>query len=408
MPVENWPDAMKSLWKIFSDRGPRGLTVWDSSYSTRPGLRHLRPNSLLIRSGLVLVGALVFSFFAAAFLSRNPEGERSPLTIGVLALGPRYEPNWRCGDPDYLPGPAKRTETSPFYVHGLLDGLRKLKYVNDPHEEGVRSTRHFSLDVRTGTTDELKQAANDFASKRVDVIVAIATATVTIARDATRGHAIPILMTGVSQPVDEGFVQSLAHPGGSITGVSHQLTQGSGKRVELFKQIHPNLNKLITIRRIGYTVSEHSMSEVRAAADRLKIQVDDFEITNREELRTILRNLKPERSSGILISPDSLIISNLDLILETSLARRVPTFGLQDYMADWGAVAAYGPSAFEAGNRVARYVDKISKGARAADLPVEPIDPTFIVNLKVAKCLEVSPSTGLLQQANRVVEPQLD
>jgi putative ABC transport system substrate-binding protein len=97
------------------------------------------------------------------------------------------------------------------------------------------------------------------------------------------------------------------------------------------------------------------------------------------------------------------VITNLDLILEVSLERRVPTFGLQDFMADWGALGAYGPSAYQAGGRIARYVDKIAKGAKPGDLPVEPIDPTLVVNLKAAECLGVHLPLPLLHQADRVV-----
>src|SRR5262249_30462811 len=120
----------------------------------------------------------------------------------------------------------------------------------------------------------------------------------------------------------------------------------------------------------------------------------------REEVQAVLQNVAADPSAGMMISPDSSIISNVDLLLETSLARRVPAFGLQDYMADWGAIAAYGPSAFQAGAHVARYIDKISRGASPGDLPVEPIDPTFVINLRSAECLGISPPFELLRQAD--------
>ena len=104
-----------------------------------------------------------------------------------------------------------------------------------------------------------------------------------------------------------------------------------------------------------------------------------------------------------MMLPDSLIIANVDLVIEASLEHRVPAFGLQDFMADWGAVAAYGPSAFEAGARDALYVDKISKGAKPGDLAIEPVDPIFVVNLKAAECLGVSLPLEVLRQADRVI-----
>ena len=152
----------------------------------------------------------------------------------------------------------------------------------------------------------------------------------------------------------------------------------------------PGLRRLITIRRPGYGPAEKSMVEVREAAGRLKIEVLDWTAGSRDELRTALAQVRPDGADGIMILPDSFVITNLDLILEVSLEQRVPTFGLQDFMADWGALGAYGPSAYQAGGRIARYVDKIAKGAKPGDLPVEPIDPTLVVNLKAAECLGVS------------------
>jgi putative ABC transport system substrate-binding protein len=210
-------------------------------------------------------------------------------------------------------------------------------------------------------------------------------------------------MTGVSDPVGEGFVSSLARPGGFITGVSHQLVQGSGKRVELFREMVPGLRRLITMRQPGYGPSEKSLEEIRAVARQLQIQVLDWNVTSREELQAALAEARWEAGDGIMIIPDSLIISNVDLILETSLEQRVPAFGLQDFMADWGALGAYGPSAYQAGGRDALYVDKISKGAKPGDLPVEPVDPTFVINLKAAQCLGISLPLDVLHQADRVI-----
>ncbi len=197
-------------------------------------------------------------------------------------------------------------------------------------------------------------------------------------------------------------MQSLARPGGNITGVSHQQVQGSGKRVELFKEMLPGLRRLIAFRRPSYGPSEKSMVEVRAAAERLNVEVIDSLVGSRAELASRLTKVR-DLADGMMILPDALIISNTDLILEASLEQRVPTFGLQDFMADWGALGAYGPSVYQAGAHVARYVDKISRGAKPAELPVEPVDPTFVVNMKAAACLGVPLSLGVLQQADRVI-----
>jgi putative tryptophan/tyrosine transport system substrate-binding protein len=231
----------------------------------------------------------------------------------------------------------------------------------------------------------------------------VASAVVRVARDETREHPIPILFPGISDPVGDGFVQSLARPGGFLTGVSHQQIQGSGKRVELFKQMKPGLKRLITLRRPGYAPAEKSLAETRTAAERLNVEVLDWTANTREELEKLLANIRPDTADGIVILPDAFVISNLDLILETSMTQRVPTFGMQDFMADWGAIGAYGPSTYQVGTRVARYIDKIGRGAKPGDLPVEPVDPTFVINRKAAECFGLSLPLEVLQQADRII-----
>jgi putative ABC transport system substrate-binding protein len=332
------------------------------------------------------------------------EPQEKPLQIGVLALGPRNMPVWHCTDANRRQAVVeRRRETMPYYVLGMLDELAKLNYVEDRPENAGKPGRRFVVDLRMGTLQELTGFAREFGQRPVDIIVAVATAGVRIARDETRQHPVPILFPGISDPVGDGFVQSLTRPGGLITGVSHQQVEGSGKRVELFKEMVPGLQRLITFRRAGYGPAEKSMTEIRAAADRLKIDVIDWTAASREELQALLAKVQRSTADGIMIVPDTVIISNVDLILETSLKERVPTFGLQDYMADWGALGAYGVSAYQAGARIAGYVDRISRGAKPGDLPVEPIDPTFAINLKAAECLGVSLPLEVLHQANRII-----
>jgi putative ABC transport system substrate-binding protein len=330
--------------------------------------------------------------------------QEKPIEIGVLALGPRPVPQWRCGPESYrLAATERRNETKPFYVLGLLDELEKLKYVEDRPENAGKPGRRFILDLRMGTLGEVRNYARELARKPVDMIVAVATLAVQVAREETRDSGIPILMTGVSDPVGEGFVKSLAQPGGSITGVSHQLVQGSAKRVELFKEMMPGLHRLITIRQPAYRPSEESMADIRAVAKELQIELVDWHVTSRQELQTALAKADWRAGDGIMVLPDSLIISNVDLVIEASLEHRVPALGLQDFMADWGAVAAYGPSAYEAGAHDALYVDKIAKGAKPGDLAIEPVDPIFVVNLKAADCVGISLPLEVLRQADRVI-----
>jgi putative ABC transport system substrate-binding protein len=362
---------------------------WDSPRSV---WRRAPPAIASLIAGLLIAG------IAAA------DAQEKPIQIGVLALGPRYMPEWTCGQASYQVAAVQpRKDTTPVYVLGVVDELNKLKYVEDRPENAGKPGRRFVLDVRTGTSQQLRIAAREFAAKPVDFIVAVATAAVHVAQEETKGRRIPILMTGVSDPVRFGVVQSLARPGGYVTGVSHQLVQGSAKRVELFKQMLPDLQRLITIRTPGYAPSERSMEEVRAAADRLKIEVVDWTIKSRADMQALMEKVRPDKTVGMMIMPDSLVISNLDLMLETSLARGVPVFAPMEYMARWGAIAASGPSAHRAGTRVAGYIDKIVKGAKPGDLAIEPMDPELIVNLKVAKCHGITVPLDVLSQADEVI-----
>jgi putative ABC transport system substrate-binding protein len=341
---------------------------------------------------------------AQSLAAPNLTAKDKVLRIGVLALGPRYVPSWHCGETDYHPGaPDPNRDTQPYYVVGLVDQLKKLNYVEDKPENARKPGRHFQLIVRTGTPGQLEGYAREFASGGADIIVAVATEAVRVAQQATREHPMPILMTGVSDPVRYGFVQSLARPGGAITGVSHQVVQGSGKRVELFKELLPGLKRIFTMHQAHYAPSDESMVEIRDAATRLKIDVVDRTVTSRQDIDDLMANMHPEGDDGIMVVPDSDIIANLDLVIETSLAQRVAAFGVFDYMAMWGAVAANGPSAYQAGSRVAWYIDRISNGAKPGDLPVEPVDPTFVINLKAAQCLGITVPLEVLGQADQVI-----
>jgi putative ABC transport system substrate-binding protein len=327
-----------------------------------------------------------------------------PIRIGVLALGPRYVPVWHCGQADYRPGSDElKQDTAPYYVRGLIEQLSKLNYVEERPENAGNPGRHFVLSFQTGTTQQLKEFTRKFVADRVDIIVAVATAAVQIAQQETQDHPTPILMTGVSDPVKYGFVQSLARPGGYITGVSHQVVQGSGKRVELFKEMLPGLKRMLTIRRPGYAPSERSLEEVRESANRLKIEIIDRATESRKDIQDVMTGIGSETVDGIMILPDSHIIANLDLVIEGSLAKRIPAFGVFDYMAGWGAVAADGPSAYDAGARLASYVDSINKGQRPGDLAIEPLDPKLVINLKAAQCIGMKVPFGILSQADQVI-----
>ena len=172
------------------------------------------------------------------------------------------------------------------------------------------------------------------------------------------------------------------------------MVQESGKRVELFKELMPDLRRLITVRRPGDRPSEESMREIRDDARDLKIDLLDLSINSREELRTVLAKTLWHSGDGIMVVSDTFVISNIDLVLETSLERHIPAFGTQDYMADWGALRPTGPVPPSRARMTPSML---------VDLAIEPIDPAFVVNLKAAQCLGVSLSPEVLHHADRIV-----
>jgi len=330
--------------------------------------------------------------------------QEKPLRIGVLALGPRWMPAWRCGPLETQgTAPEARAEALDPNVPGLKGDLEKLGYVEDRPENKDKPGRRFLLDVRTGNLEALRRFAQQFTQQRVDLILAITTPPALVAQEATRANPIPIIFTAVSDPVGEGFAQSLSRPGGRMTGISTQLIQGSGKRVEMFKEMVPGMRRVLTMYKADYRVAEQSMTEMRMAAADQGMTLVEKHASNRTEVQAVLSEIRRGGVDGFIFAVDAVAVSNADLVIDRGLRQRVPIFGILDFMAEWGALGAYGPSPYQQGRRAAYYVDKIARGTKPGDLPVEPMDPTFVVNLRTAACLGLALPPAVLHQADRVI-----
>ena len=351
-------------------------------------------------SALASLGLLVVPFF----MSPAAIAQEKPLHIGALFLGPRKLPLWHCGPRDpRQPAPETRADAIDPGTLGFRDELEKLGYLEDRPGTKEKPGRRFVLDIRQGNLEAVKRFAQQFAQERVDLILATPTLPVRAAQEATRPNPIPILFTAVSDPVRDGFAQSLSRPGGWITGISTQLIQGSGKRVEVFKEMVPGLRRVLAIYQADFVVAQQSLAEMRKAATQLEVTLVERHAKNRAEVQAAVADVRRDTMDGIVFPVDAVLVANADLVVEKSLEQRVPAFGILDFMAEWGALGAYGPSPYQAGRRAAYYADKIFKGAKAGDLPVEPMDPTFVVNLKAAACLGVTVPPAVLHQADRVI-----
>ena len=224
----------------------------------------------------------------------------------------------------------------------------------------------------------------DVVRSRVDVIVSSATPAIRIAQEQTT--TIPIVMAGVTDPVGVGFVASLARPGGNITGLTHLAPDLTGKRLELLKEVVPRLLRVAVLWNPQQPGQRLAYAESQAAAQGLKLTLTSAEARNREEIEAAFLGMRKERVEAFFELPDPVIFVNRKLIVELAAKHRIPAMYSFSEYADSGGLISYGTSFPGLFRRAATYVDKILKGAKPADLPVEqPTKFDLIINLKTAK-----------------------
>ena len=280
-------------------------------------------------------------------------------------------------------------------VDGLIEGLRGLGYV-----EG-RNIR-FEYRWAEGKFDRLSELAADLVRLKVDVIVAFVTQASIEAKKAT--EAIPIVMVGVADPIGSGLIASFNRPGSNVTGTSSVATDVVSKQLGLLKEIMPNADPVAVLWNPANPVFQaQQMKQTEAAAQRLGLQLQLLETRSTNEFESAFAAVEGTRVLFIMIDP--LFINNPKMLAELSLKYRlVSMFGYRTF-ADAGGLMAYGPNYFDIYKRTAPYIDKILKGARPADLPVEqPTTFQFIINLKAAKALGVAIPASLVAAADEVIE----
>jgi putative ABC transport system substrate-binding protein len=269
-------------------------------------------------------------------------------------------------------------------------------FVQRMRELGWIDGRTVTIEYRwaEGRSERFAEISAEFVRLKVDVIVTVGSA-VPAAMRAT--STIPIVFGIAVDPVGTGMVASLARPGGNVTGLSVQNTELPGKRIELLRQLFPNLSRLAVIANAGYAGALEEVGEVRAVARKVGIDVDVLEIRQTEDIAPAFSTLK----SGVqvlYVCSDALINANFVRINTLAAGARLPTiYGLRDFLSS-GGLLSYGAKPSEMFRRAADYVDKILKGAKPADLPVEqPTKFELVVNLTAAKTLGLNiPETFLL------------
>jgi len=278
---------------------------------------------------------------------------------------------------------------------GVLVGLRELGYVDG---------QNIAIEYRyaQGKPERFSKLAKELVRQKVDLIVA-AGGDLLIGPIMNATKTIPIIMTGGgTDPVEAGFVKSLAQPGGNVTGLTNLVMQLGGKRLELFKEAVPNLARVAILHDPATGDDEREL--LLSAARTLRLTVQPWELRRTDDFDRVFVAINKDRPDGLYVSTGALLNSNQIRIVSFAAKSRVPSvYGRREYVEN-GGLMYYGADLAASYRRVAYYVDKILKGAKPADLPVEqPTKFELVINLKTAKQLGLSIPPNVLVRADRVI-----
>ena len=253
-----------------------------------------------------------------------------------------------------------------------------------------------------GRSDRAAEIAAEFVRRKVDVIVTSSTAATVAAKHAT--SVIPIVFAAAGDPLGTGLVASLARPGGNVTGLSMQQTDLAAKRLELLREVVPGLRRLAILANVGGPSVVLDMREVEAAARTLGLEVITAEIQQGEDIVPALEALN-DRADALYVCIDPLVHSHRIRINTLALAARLPTSYATREGVEAGGLMSYGANQADLYRRAADYVDKILRGAKPADLPVEqPTKFDLVINLVTARALGLEIPPTLLARADEVIE----
>ena len=251
-------------------------------------------------------------------------------------------------------------------------------------------------------TERYSEIATELANRKVDVIVTWASAPVLAAKRATT--TIPIVFAAQMDPVGAGVVASLARPGGNVTGMSIQQTDTAGKRIELLREALPRLARLAVMANSSAPGAMIEMREVATTARTLGLEVIPIEVSQAGEVFSSIESIR-DRADALYVATDPLIFSNRIAINEMAMRQRTPTiYGSREYV-DAGALMSYGPNWIDLFRHAAEQVDKILRGTKPADIPVQqPTKFDLVVNLRTAKALGLEIPPSLLARADDVID----
>jgi putative ABC transport system substrate-binding protein len=294
----------------------------------------------------------------------------------------------------YLTGSSSAGESPR--VEAFRQGLRDLGYV-----EG----KNIAIEYRYADAkfDKLPALADELIRLKVDVLVVSTTLGVQAAKKATR--TIPIVFSGVTDPVATGLVDSLARPGGNITGFTNIASVLSGKRLELLKETVPRLSRVAVLWDPRNAGSTPQWKESQLSAKELGLQLYSMEVSSDDKYESAFKEAIKARSAALAVTADPLSNSHPKRIADLAAKNRLPAIYPWKHFVDSGGLMSYGPIFAAVGRDVARYVDKILKGTKPADLPVEqPTRFELVINLRAAKALGLTIPPVVLMRAEKVIK----
>jgi putative ABC transport system substrate-binding protein len=284
----------------------------------------------------------------------------------------------------------------PTWMEAMRQGLRHHGYI-----EG----RNLAVDYQfgDGRFERLPAMAAELLRLRPDILMSGNSAAVRALMDAT--GSIPIVMLGTGDPVGLGFVASLGRPGGNVTGMSGMYPQLGSKQLELLTEIVPRLTRVASLSNPGNPQGAIALQEARVAARALGVTLHNVEVREPAELDMALARLLKDRPAALLLPPDTMIHTSRVRIAEFALKHNLPSVSVWREYAEAGGLLVYGVSIPDLFRRSVSYIDRILKGARPGDLPIEqPTKLEVIVNLKTAKALGLTIPPVVLARADEVIQ----
>lgn len=292
--------------------------------------------------------------------------------------------------------PVVPQNNTDFRLEGFRQGMRELGYA-----EG----KDYRLEIRwgEGKLERMPALAAELVKMKVDVLVAFSSPAVLAARDATR--TIPIVMPVSSDPVGDGIVASLARPGGNITGLSLMAPELGAKRLQLLKEVLKKHQAVAVLWNPAYKGMNARFNEAKNAAPAVGMNVRSLEVRDLREMEAAFDAVTRDPPDGLLLLADPLTFSMRSRIVEFAREKNLPAIYETREFVDAGGLMSYGPNIVAMARRSAYYVDRILKGAKPGEMPIEqPAKIDLVVNLRTARALGITIPNSILQTADQVID----